>query len=352
MSQTAISQSPKTIRLSNIRNQQQLILQKVTQLAQNSAAEPRESQKLLHVLSQTITQVEQVCTQQQLSPASLTASSRQIYAWMKFLLDEHHLRAHLQATQQVQQLVAEVLVANSVAPVRKPISTDSKKIGIELLNMARLYRYKSNTSGTLLQIHEGFIAADDQVLTAVVQVALLGKSPATSQIIRTFSLSEEFSEVLLEMELVVECITETPQGQAHDLNDIFAVVNRKYFASQMPQPRLTWNQVLTRRKFGHYDPARDRVVISRTLDNRKVPQYVVEFIMYHELLHKQYGHQWGKSQLLVHTPEFRQDERKFKQYEQASAMVGKTSKNSLTLKTRISVQIELELGTVFLRQAK
>ncbi len=175
----------------------------------------------------------------------------------------------------------------------------------------------------LLQIHEGFIAAPDVVLAAVVQSALLGKSSDTSQVIRSFSLSEEFSEVLLEMELIVQAATETPKGQAYDLNTIFETVNREYFASQMSKPQLRWNQVFTRRKFGHYDPARDRVVVSRTLDNRHVPPYVVEFVMYHELLHKQHGEKWGRSRLMFHTSEFRGDERKFRRYEQAQQWLEK-----------------------------
>jgi len=207
----AIPQSQQTIRLQNIRNQQQLILQAIAQLAQTSATEPCKSQKLLHVLSQTITQVEQLCAQQQLSPANLTGPSHQIYPWMKFLLDEHHLQSHLQTTQQVQQLVAETLVVNLTTYPGKPVAADSKKINIAILNIAGLYRCKSNTSGT----------------------------------------------------------------------------------------------------------------ISRTLDNRKMPQYVVEFVMYHKLLHKQHRENWGKSRLLVHTPEFRQNERKFKQYKQAQQWLEK-----------------------------
>jgi hypothetical protein len=77
------------------------------------------------------------------------------------------------------------------------------------------------------------------------------------------------------MELLVESIAEISRGQAYDLNVIFETVNCEYFASQMLKPRLTWNQVSTRRKFGHYDPVRDRIVISRTLDNFRVPRYVV-----------------------------------------------------------------------------
>ncbi len=317
MSQTTVSHVQRTIGLRNVRTQQQTILQRITRFAQSPVEDPYEAQKILKLLSQTVAQVEQVCTQHQLTPANLTELSRQIYSWMKFLLDEHHLLLHIQATRRVQRLVAEVVASNTTPRSKKPTRIVSEKLNVEFLNMAGLYKYKSNSSCTLLQICEGFIVASDQVLNAIVQATLIGKSSASSRVIRTFSLSEEFSEVLLKLDLMVESIIETPQGQVYDLNAIFEAVNLKYFVSQMPKPRLTWNQVLTKRKFGHYEPARDRIVVSRTLDNRQVPQYVVEFVLYHELLHKQHGEKWGKSRLMFHTPEFRADERKFKQYEQA-----------------------------------
>jgi hypothetical protein len=332
LSQTTISQAQKTIQLRNIRTQQQAILQEIARLAQNSVLDSHQNQKILKLLTQTVSRIEQLCAQQQLIPANLTGPSRQIYAWMKFLLDEHHLLLHVQATRRVQQLAAEVLVSSTTTLSRKPTHIGSKKINVEFLNMAGLYKYKSNSSRTQLQICEGFIAASDRVLAAVVQAVLIGKSSAISRVIRTFSLSEEFSEILLEMDLMVEAMTEKPQGRAYNLNTIFEVVNREYFVNQMPKPRLTWNQVFTRRKFAHYEPARDRIVVSRTLDNQHVPPYVVEFVLYHELLHKQHGQKWGKSRLMFHTPEFRKDERKFKQYEQAQQWLEKLATTKVSMK--------------------
>jgi len=322
LSEPSPTHPEKTIRLQNIRTQQQVILQEIAQSAQNSALLTHQSQKALKLLAQTVTRIEQLCTQHQLVPANLPAPSRQSYAWMKFWLDEPHLLLHIQAQARVQHLAA-VLLSNTTTLSKQSNDISYNNLDVEFINMAGLYKYKSNSNRRLLQIHEGFIAASDSVLVAIVQTIILGKSSDTSRVIRSFSLSEEFSEVLLEMELLVESIAEISRGQAYDLNVIFETVNCEYFASQMLKPRLTWNQVSTRRKFGHYDPVRDRIVISRTLDNFRVPRYVVEFVIYHELLHKHHGEKWGKSRLMFHTPEFRTSERKFKRYEQAQQWLGK-----------------------------
>jgi hypothetical protein len=42
-----------------------------------------------------------------------------------------------------------------------------------------------------------------------------------------------------------------------------------------------------------------------------VPEFVVDFIVYHELLHKKHGLRWSGSRAHAHTPEFRRDERRF-----------------------------------------
>ena len=47
------------------------------------------------------------------------------------------------------------------------------------------------------------------------------------------------------------------------------------------------------------------------LNDERVPKYVVEFVMYHELLHKAHGIGFATSRRTMHTPAFRADERRF-----------------------------------------
>jgi len=59
------------------------------------------------------------------------------------------------------------------------------------------------------------------------------------------------------------------------------------------------------------------------LDRKTVPEFTVDFIVYHELLHKQLGITWQSNRMAAHTPEFREKEREFKQYDQAKAVLRK-----------------------------
>jgi hypothetical protein len=50
-----------------------------------------------------------------------------------------------------------------------------------------------------------------------------------------------------------------------------------------------------------------------------VPPYVVEFIVYHEMLHAQLGVEEQNGRRAVHTRELRRREKLFKEYEKAIA---------------------------------
>ncbi len=60
-------------------------------------------------------------------------------------------------------------------------------------------------------------------------------------------------------------------------------------------------------------------MISRTLDYADVPAFVIDFVMYHELLHKKLGVAWRNGRRAVHTPAFRREENRFEQYTAAEA---------------------------------
>jgi predicted metal-dependent hydrolase len=77
---------------------------------------------------------------------------------------------------------------------------------------------------------------------------------------------------------------------------------------------------------GHYDFFRDLVMLSVTLDDPDVPDFVVDFVMYHELLHKVMGSKVVNGRRYAHTPAFREAERAFPRYEEAEAFLKATAR--------------------------
>ena len=233
---------------------------------------------------------------------------------MKFLTDASNLRLHLETTSRTLDIAQKICHTHF---------DDAVNIVVEFANIAGLYRSRRAGNTVNFVICEGYINASDEILAALVKNALLGKSPETTKIIRDFGSSEECSEILLELDLIAEAIAENPIGKYYNLEQLFEQVQKEYFSSAITRPRLAWSQIHTYRKFGHYEPAKDRIVISLTLDDARIPEYVTEFVLYHEVLHKYHGATWKNGKRMVHTPEFRRDERKFKWYDEASQWLQK-----------------------------
>lgn len=108
-----------------------------------------------------------------------------------------------------------------------------------------------------------------------------------------------------------------PDGVARDLNSVFDILNDRYFGAELRKPALGWSPQPARRRLGHYDPAHDSIVISRIFDDLSVPLLALEFVLYHEMLHLKHPVVRRGSRRLVHTRDFRVDERQFDGYDEA-----------------------------------
>jgi len=108
------------------------------------------------------------------------------------------------------------------------------------------------------------------------------------------------------------------QGVHRHLEDSFKRVNETYFRSQLKQPELCWSPVKARRLLGSYHERNDRLIISRVFDSPNVPIYVLDFLMYHELLHKFLGiGRRDDGRRDIHSPDFKKLERRYPQYHEA-----------------------------------
>jgi hypothetical protein len=112
-----------------------------------------------------------------------------------------------------------------------------------------------------------------------------------------------------------------PVGENYDLNEIFDDLNTKYLEGRLRRPVLTWSTQKTYRILGQHDSTHDTIVISRSLDTDRTPRYVVEFVVFHEMLHMVHPtvHQNGRR--YNHTAAFRRDEEKFLYFEEAERWI-------------------------------
>ncbi|HEV2399109.1 MAG TPA: M48 family peptidase [Candidatus Sulfotelmatobacter sp.] len=115
----------------------------------------------------------------------------------------------------------------------------------------------------------------------------------------------------------------SPRGHYYDLDSIFEELNTRFFHGLMARPRMSWSQTKTRRILGHYDPAHNAIIISRIFDHPAVPRYVVEYIVYHEMLHLKHPVRLRGSRRCVHSAEFQAEEKLFPRATDAESFLKK-----------------------------
>jgi len=110
-------------------------------------------------------------------------------------------------------------------------------------------------------------------------------------------------------------------GRYYDLDSVFEDLNSRFFHGLMARPRMSWSQTKTRRILGHYDPAHNAIIISRLFDHPAIPRYVLEYIVYHEMLHLKHPVKLRGSRRCVHSAEFQAEERLFPRASDADAFL-------------------------------
>jgi hypothetical protein len=112
----------------------------------------------------------------------------------------------------------------------------------------------------------------------------------------------------------VRRIRTLPQGRHYDLDMLFDQLNNEYFLGQLRRPHIAWSTRNWRRQFGCYDPGPNQIVLNRRMDRPQVPQFVVEYVLFHEMLHVKHPTRRSGCTLLAHSPKFRAEEKRFAQF--------------------------------------
>jgi hypothetical protein len=116
-------------------------------------------------------------------------------------------------------------------------------------------------------------------------------------------------------------VVTTSKGEIYDLDEIFDNMNFWFFGGKLAKPVLTWSAKKTYRILAHHDATHETIVVSKSLDSRNVPRFIVEYIVYHEMLHIHHPTVHHNGRRYNHTPAFRSDEKKFPRYQEAEEWI-------------------------------
>ncbi len=169
-----------------------------------------------------------------------------------------------------------------------------------------------------------------QKALAIILVSKLFRKKIAPRVLETyrgFIVGEELREKVLENKRIKgRKIITTAKGAAYNLDEIFNHLNQIYFDEKISKPTLTWSARQTYRILGHHDATHETIVVSKSLDDAATPKYVIEFIVFHEMLHIFHPTQYRDGRRYNHTPQFRRDERKFAFYDEAENWIERNVK--------------------------
>ncbi len=110
-----------------------------------------------------------------------------------------------------------------------------------------------------------------------------------------------------------------------EIEQSFDRVNSLFFAGMLEKPNFKWNSGKSR--LGSYDYGSDTITINTSLKGE--PSELMDYVMYHEMLHKKNKFSSKNGKLRYHTREFREMEKSFpnsNEIEQKLRHVGRRAK--------------------------
>lgn len=197
-------------------------------------------------------------------------------------------------------------------------------------NRSTMISFRRAKGRLLVRLHRMFRHADGVVLNHLSSY-LMSPKKIDSHVLNQF-IAQHRDEI---RRVEAEVRTDTPlsplltEGRYFDLKEVFDRVNKTYFGGRL-DVRIGWGGAPRKRRgrrsrhtvsraLATYYYNERMVKVSPVLDSRNVPIYVIDWIVYHELLHhvlpvKKIG---GKH--IYHSHRFRALERAFVHYEKAKA---------------------------------
>ncbi len=194
--------------------------------------------------------------------------------------------------------------------------------GVDLVitdNLRRMVSARRKQGRHRLRLHHMFVGCGEETIDALVTLAAGGDDVDDARQYLQQYVDNHRDKISFEVDPdeLQAC------GQHHDLGPMLDKWRERLDEDQLDDVVITWGRYgkgSRTIRFGSYDFDRELIRVHPALDQRWVPEFFVEFIVYHELLHALYPPvQDDSSRRVVHTDEFRRMERKFPRYQEALA---------------------------------
>lgn len=190
-------------------------------------------------------------------------------------------------------------------------------------NTHTMVTFQKRHWGFRLRLHHMFLAAPEGVLTALARYVRVGDAESSAALDRYIERHRAYIR-RVPREVLCRRMRIDPKGTHHDLESIYRRLNGRFFRNRVeatitygPAPRVRRPRKSIR--MGSYSEESKVIRIHPALDQRAVPRYFVEWIVFHEMLHQVHRARRSDGRRCVHTPEFNAHERRFPQFQKARA---------------------------------
>ncbi len=193
-------------------------------------------------------------------------------------------------------------------------------------NTHSIISVKSNKQAYILRLHHMFLDAPEPVLASLAGY-ISGRLRGVRKRLKAFISENEWKIRQQREPRSPRKITITTCGRHFDLSESFQRLNRKYFEGRT-ECAITWGNRRKRRRqktvrLGSYSPETEIIRINRILDRPNVPNYVLDDIIYHEMLHHHLGVEKRNGRRFHHHETFKKMEKIFPHTDRAQLWVKK-----------------------------
>lgn len=182
-------------------------------------------------------------------------------------------------------------------------------------NATSILSVKPKGETIYVRLHRIFLDAGTEVVNEVAD--FIKKRRGNTPLIRGF-IRERRGDLKKRVPRRLNLCT---SGKHYDLLSIYESINKAYFEG-LVSASITWGNkspryAVGKRTLGSFSSHTNAIRINPVLDNPRVPGFYLEFIVYHEMLHAHIGVKSKNGRRSIHSKEFREGERVFKDYDKA-----------------------------------
>ncbi|WP_456440595.1 SprT-like domain-containing protein [Caldithrix abyssi] len=177
-----------------------------------------------------------------------------------------------------------------------------------------------------IRIAEGLRHAPETIIRALIKILVL-KLHRYKVERNLYKIYREYvdthSQLLSPQKVYQPSKSYQAEGKVFNLNSLFDQLNEEFFQNKLQKPLLGWSLRKSYHRLAFYSAKKNLLVVSRIFDAKKVPQDVVKFLLYHEMLHIAIPVVKVNGRRRVHPPAFKQREKQFPQYEAVQKWIEK-----------------------------